>query len=117
MFEIGERVVCVDADWSLDDEMKSPCPLVVKKVYTVLAVLPAGTVIREDLTNRFTLDMNCISVGVECPGLNRIRELCGSVLTDDAWEVERFRKLQKLDIKQALAALIDLTNTKELETT
>lgn len=105
MFEVGDRVVCVndgpDDVIYPDFTVVEPVPLVRGNIYTVLAVYPPLFEHPDFEGNETTFDLATISVGVL--GFDEL----------DAWEVCRFRKLR--DISQSLTELKALTvNTPAL---
>lgn len=104
MFEVGDRVVCVDAGpdeilWHYEGSVTlEPTPLVEGRVYVILAVYPPGFVFTDKDGNQADIDGLSVSVGVAAvDGL-------------DVWEHVRFRKIIKRDISQSLAELKALAN-------
>ncbi len=92
MFEIGEKVVCVDAEWRTNDEpgLGEGCPLVHKRIYIVLDFKPEGY----NLDGSFCLDTDVVSVGVKCPLAEEfLSENAITSITADFWEADRFRKI------------------------
>lgn len=103
MFEVGERVVCVDdrpADILRGNQVvrRIPVPLFRGRVYTVRGVIPAGSVYKSHHGGPTTTLGDAISVGVARPDGH------------DGYHVRRFRKLRKLSTKESLKALIGLTD-------
>jgi hypothetical protein len=100
MFEVGDRVVCVDDSDQFNVEADHVCDffevcfLKLRAVYVVLAVLPDGSNIVDDMGDGYLIGDH-IAVGVP------------DQLGLDAWEARRFRKLR--DISQSLAELKALT--------
>lgn len=97
MFEVGERVVCVDDKWRGGWLLGAgiPCPLVAGRVYTISKVLTGnnGAYPNND--------------GVAAVRLVEVRH--PSSPRFDQFSSLRFRPLRKLDTSQALKALKDLT--------
>jgi hypothetical protein len=104
MFEVGERVVCVDnrpnRRRKASGDFFYPSPLRKGRVYTVLAVQKSGTERRCKYSDSgwVVLSGDHISVGEQCW---HGHDYHGAV---------RFRKLRNLDTSQSLQALIDLPN-------
>lgn len=96
MFEVGERVVCIDArpEEIIRDGRpgrRVPCGLKVGQIYTVLSVYPRGTSVEYGAGHRVIFGCDHIAVGVpDCDG-------------HDSWWCERFRKINGLDISEGLA--------------
>ena len=102
-FDVGDRVICVDDKPGklmiprMGKRIDLACGVVKGSVYTVLAILPRGTLVPCNIPGAYpktTLTGDCISVGV----------LDGD--GSDSHLVWRFRKLR--DISQSLRELKEM---------
>lgn len=100
MFEVGERVVCIDdrPDWMLDhstgEKTLYDCPLVRGRLYVVREVFPPGYRGFSPVLDRGFRTTDLL-IGV------------GAVRFDgtDMHAAHRFRKINGLDVSEGLAAL------------
>ncbi len=105
MFQVGERVICVD-----DSECEG---LIVRgRSYVVLAVLPAGTVVARGGGWTATITEDNISIGICSLVWNpEVPRLGVTVFIDDVWQPQRFRRPQRLETRTALSELVGLVST------
>ncbi len=104
MFEVGERVICVD-DSGCDGA------IVRGRSYVVQALVPGGTVIFKHGSTSITICEDTISVGAHLDLTFLAFDYSRHTLKYDFWACYRFRRPQRLETRTALAELVGLVNT------
>ena len=104
MFDIGERVICVD-------DTGAEGRIVRGRSYIVRAQIPAKTVWARHLSGAYsTVEEDCIGIGISsckdafrCPGW--------TVLISDVWPARAFRRPHRLETRTALTELVGLVDS------